>query len=220
MSYYKLLPVFVLVAMLSFIVRFGEVTTGFKTQEQFINPALFAADTAEGESAEDVVVPEGLPDTEPAPMPSDDWADPTTIDMEFSETQTIVLQELKERRAALDARESRINQRDALLQVTERRIEEKISELEQIRTEIQELLGQQSEEEEARMLSLVKIYEGMKPKEAAAIFNNLDMDILLQVVGRMSERRSAPILASMDIQKAQQLTTLLAEQKKLPELPE
>ena len=153
-------------------------------------------------------------------MPADDWADPTTIDMNFSETQTTVLNELKERRDALDQRETRITQREALLQVTERRVEEKISELESIRVEIKDLLGQQSQEEEARMLSLVKIYEGMKPKDAASIFDNLDMDILLQVVGRMSERRTAPILAAMSVQKAQQLTTLLAEQKKLPAIPE
>ena len=222
MSYLKILPVLVLVAMLSFIVRFGEVAVGVKTHDQFINPALFAAEPSSGDAEANttpVKVPEGLPDTEPSPIPSDDWADPTTIDMQFSETQTTVLVELKERRDALDARESRINQREALLQVTERRVEEKISELDSIRTEIKELLGQQSEEEEARMRSLVKIYEGMKPKEAAAIFDNLNMDILLQVVGRMSERRSAPILAAMSVQKAQELTTLLAEQSKLPDLP-
>jgi len=56
----------------------------------------------------------------------------------------------------------------------------------------------------------------MKPKDASAIFDNLDMDILLQVVSRMSERKTAPIMAAMNIQKAQELTTLLAEQKQLP----
>lgn len=218
----KILPLLVLVAMLSFIVRFGEVAVNVKTHDQFINPGLFAAEPASGETppVESVAVPEGLSENEPVPMPENDWADPTTIDMEFSETQTSVLTELKDRRDALDEREERISRREALLEVTERRVEEKIFELDQIRGEIKELLGEQSEEEEARMLSLVKIYEGMKPKEAASIFDNLNMDILLQVVGRMSERRSAPIIASMNVQKAQELTTLLAEQKQLPAIPE
>lgn len=218
----KILPLLVLVAMLSFIVRFGEVAVNVKTHDQFINPGLFAAEPASGEAPpmESVAVPEGLSENEPVPMPENDWADPTTVDMEFSETQTSVLTELKDRRDALDEREERISRREALLEVTERRVEEKIFELDQIRGEIKELLGEQSEEEEARMLSLVKIYEGMKPKEAASIFDNLNMDILLQVVGRMSERRSAPIIASMNVQKAQELTTLLAEQKQLPAIPE
>lgn len=227
MNSLKVLPLLVIVALLSFAIRFGEFAADVKTREQFLNPASIAAEEAHGGSgeegdtkAESIPVPAGLPDSEPAPMPENAWADPATIDMQFSETQTTVLKELKERRDALDAREGRINQREALLKVTEQRVEEKITELDQIRGEIKDLLGQQSEEEEARLLSLVKIYEGMKPKEAAAIFDNLNMDILLQVVGRMSERRSAPIIASMNVQKAQELTTLLAEQKKLPELPE
>lgn len=216
----KLLPALVLVAMLSFIIRFGEVVTDVREMDQVMTASAFAAEEKEEANAAEasgVDVPEGLPDTEPVPFPETDWADPTTIDMEFSETQSMVLEELKDRRDALDERENLMNQREALLQVTENRVEEKIAELEQIRVEIQDLLGQQSEEEEARLLSLVKIYEGMKPKDAAEIFDNLNMDILLQVVSRMSERRTAPILATMDVKKAQQLTTLLAEQKKLPD---
>jgi flagellar motility protein MotE (MotC chaperone) len=149
-----------------------------------------------------------------------EWADPTTLDMNFTETQRKALDELKERREVLDSLENRLSQREALLEVTEKRIEEKITELEAIRNELKDLLGEQSEQEEARMTSLVKIYEGMKPKDAAIIFDNLDMDILLGVISRMSERRSAPILASMSPERVQRLTTLLAEQKKLPEIPE
>ena len=39
------------------------------------------------------------------------------------------------------------------------------------------------------------------------------------LVGKMAENKSAPIIAAMDADKARALTTLLAEQKKLPELP-
>jgi flagellar motility protein MotE (MotC chaperone) len=213
-------PLLVLVAFLSFSVRVAEIVTEVKTPQQALSGAVVAAAPAKEESSEPVDVPEGLTEEDPAPLPDDEWADPTTLEMEFTETQATVLEELKERRANLDARESRVAQREALLAVTEQRIEEKISELDSIRNEIKDLLGNQSEEEEARLRSLVKIYEGMKPKEAAAIFDNLDMDILLEVVARMSERRTAPILAAMDVQKAQELTTLLAEQRKLPELPQ
>jgi flagellar motility protein MotE (MotC chaperone) len=220
----RLLFAFVLVATLSFAIRIGEFVHDVRGFEMASIGSAIAADktekAVEGEEAQPSVdVPEGLPETEASPLPETDWADPITLDMQFTETQTRVLKELKERRDALDTRESQMNQREALLQVTERRIEEKIAELEQIRTDMKNLLGQQSEEEEARLRSLVKIYEGMKPTQAASIFDNLDMDILLQVVGRMSERRTAPILASMDVKKAQELTTLLAEQKQLPDMP-
>lgn len=220
---YALFPLLILVAFLSFAIRLGDIVTDVKTVDQVFSGAAMAeekpADDKE-KKAEPVNVPEGLAEDEPAPVLETEWADPATLDMQFSETQTTVLKELKERRTALDTRESRIAQREALLAVTEKRIEEKLAELESIRTEIENLLGEQSEEEEARLQSLVKIYEGMKPKDAASIFDDLNMDILLQVVSRMSERKSAPIMAAMNIQKVQDLTKLLAEQKQLPELPE
>lgn len=211
----RILPLLILVALLSFVVRLGDIVTGVRTTEQVITGSAFAEEKKEEKPA-NVAIPEGISENEPAPLPKNDWADPETIDMQFTETQTTVLNELKERRVALDGRENRMQQREALMKVTEQRIEEKIAELDQIRVEIKELLGEQSEEEEKRLQSLVKIYSGMKPKDAAAILDNLDINILLQVVARMSERKTAPIMAAMNIQKAQELTTLLAEQRQLP----
>lgn len=215
----RLLILLITVSFFSFLIRVGDIVTDVRTAEQSLNATVVAANNEkkDGEKKEPVNIPEGLPENEPVTMPKNDWADPTTMEMEFSETQKTVLKELKIRRESLDNRESRINQYEALLKVTEKRIQEKIAELDELKKEIEALLGKQSKEEEARLQSLVKIYSGMKPKDAAAIFDNLDMNILLQVVGRMSERKTAPIMASMNIQKAQELTTLLAEQKKLPE---
>jgi len=215
---FKVFVLLIIVATMSFVVRLGDIVTDVKTAQQALSGSVLAEEKKEGK--EPVVVPSGISEDEPAPLPEKKWADPMTTDMNFSETQTTVLKELKERRESLDGRELRANQREALLKVTEQRIEEKISEMKSIRVEIETLLGTQSDEEEARLQSLVKIYSGMKPKNAAAIFDNLDMNILLQVMGRMSERKSAPIMASMDVKKVQDLTRLLAEQKKLPDFPQ
>ena len=89
-----------------------------------------------------------------------------------------------------------------------------------LRSEITKLLEEQSEEEKARIVSLVKIYEGMKPKEAARIFDTLDLDILVNVTSQMSERKLSPVLAAMNPDRAKTLTIMLAEQKTLPVLPE
>ena len=51
---------------------------------------------------------------------------------------------------------------------------------------------------------LVKLYESMKPRDAAAIFNELDMPVLLQVLDRMKEAKAAPVLAAMQPDKARQ----------------
>ena len=66
------------------------------------------------------------------------------------------------------------------------------------------------------MKSLVKVYENMKPKDAARIFEKLDMPVLLQVVERMKEQKLAAVLAEMDPGKAKSVTIELATQHQLP----
>lgn len=136
----------------------------------------------------------------------------------FSDAEIDVLQSLAKRREALERREKELATREALLNVAEAEVEQKITELKILQTEIEKLLGKQTDVQENRLRSLVKIYENMKPQEAARIMNTLDMDVLLDVIGRMSERRSAPILANMVPDRARAVTIRLAEQRKLPEL--
>ncbi len=161
--------------------------------------------------------PEGgtAADKESMAMPADPALDEPRA---FSSAEIEVLQSLSKRRAALDQREKQVTEREALLTAAEQEVDKKISELKNMRDELKSLLGQQEKMEEDRIVSLVRIYEGMKPKEAATIFNTLDMDILLAVISRMSERKSGPILASMDPEKARTITTRLAMQRRLPEL--
>ena len=135
----------------------------------------------------------------------------------FSETEIEVLQSLAKRRDAIEAREQLLMQREALLEAAEQEVDLKITELANLRADIERLLGQQEKVQEERLRSMVKIYESMKPKEAAAIFNTMDMDILLSVLSRMNERRSAPIFAAMSPERAQQVTIRLVEQSQLPQ---
>lgn len=134
----------------------------------------------------------------------------------FTAPEIEVLQSLSKRRDDLDKREQKISAREALLTAAEEEVDRKVGELNKLKAEIEKLLGQQQEQEQARINSLVKIYESMKPKEAATIFNTLDMDVLLAVIGRMKEAKSSPVLAAMDPDKARIVTIKLAEQRQLP----
>lgn len=175
---------------------------------------------------------EALPDTPtqttaPAPAataeaskPAPSVADDPSLDPDqriFSPDEIKVLQSLARRREEIEKREQRLDAQEALLKAAEQEVDRKIAELNKLRGELEALLGQQQKMEDDRILSLVKIYENMKPKEAAAIFNTLDMDVLLAVIGKMSERRSSPIIANMDTDRARLVTIRLAEQRKLPE---
>jgi len=134
----------------------------------------------------------------------------------LSKGEIEVLQDLATRRKELDARESKLSMREGVLQATERRIDGKIKDLKKIETSIAVLLKQYGKEKEAQMQSLVKIYESMKPKDAARIFEQLDMGIQLAVASRMKEKKMAALLAQMQASSAKTLTVKLATRKQLP----
>lgn len=147
------------------------------------------------------------------------WRDASDEMREMSPVSMEMFKDMAVRREEMDKRERDLATREALLQAAEQELERKYQEMDALRSEIKKLLEEQSEEEKARITSLVKIYEGMKPKEAARIFDTLDLDILVSVASKMSERKLSPVLASMNPDRAKTLTIMLAEQKTLPSLP-
>lgn len=238
---FRLLPLLVVVATLAFAVRVGEAVIEVRdlsgsvfaaaekssappqtelAKPEVKDPALPPPVAEGGEKPADVQLPGSpAPTGTAAGAQPPVWSDASDVDIDYSNVRKELYNDLLARRQQLDEKEKMLAQREALVDAGEKEIGKKYDELIALRNEIQELLKKQTAEEEARITSLVKIYEGMKAKDSARIFNTLDMDILLSVVGKMSERKSAPIIAEMDAERARALTTMLAEQKKLPELP-
>lgn len=134
----------------------------------------------------------------------------------LTDTEIDLLQKLAERRAEIEQEAAELEDRRLLLEAAESRVDQKLDELKALQAMIQDLLLQHEEQEEKKLLSLVKIYESMKPKDAARIFEQLDMPVLLEVIGRMKERKTAPVLAMMDPEKAKAVTLELANRQALP----
>jgi len=135
---------------------------------------------------------------------------------EMTDEELVLLQSLSQRREELEKRAREIDEREVLLKAAEQRIEQRIDELESLQSSIESLLVQHDEQTDAQMQSLVKIYESMKPKDAARIFEELDMEVLLDVIERMKERKTAPILAKMNPERAKAVTLELAQRRELP----
>ena len=135
---------------------------------------------------------------------------------QFSASEIEVLQRLRQRRDQLDAREKEMDVREKVLRVTEAKIDQKLADLGKLKEQVQAVLDTYNQKEEGKLLSLVKIYENMKPKEAARIFEELDMQTLLPVIAKMKEAKVAPVLAQMDPKKAKAVTTELSQMRKLP----
>ena len=137
----------------------------------------------------------------------------------YSAAEVEVLQNLSKRREELDQREQGIAAREALLTAAEKRIEGRIGELKALEAKLTALAGQRCEEEEKRLRALVKVYESMKPGDAARIFEELDMPVLLEVAERMKEAKLGPILAQMNPRKARAMTVELAGRRGAGEEP-
>lgn len=240
LSKIRILFLLVTVAMLAFAVRLADFAAGVSSlsgsamaeveampdEGLLEDPMKMAmAETGpEGETHKDEEHASDSTMVEPQEFENDyqpeEWRDPVYDGSGFSQATRDVLEDMSERRKALDVRERELATREALLRAAEQELERKFEEMSNLRTEIEGLLVRQSEEEEARIKSLVKIYEGMKPKEAARIFDTLDLDVLTSVLSRMSERRLSPILANMNPERARTVTILLAEEKQLPDFPQ
>lgn len=232
LSKLRLLPILVLVACACFAIRFGEVVFSVSAGSAYAAAEEKAAPPPPPQSAlnekdhgENAGTSEHAPEKPAIETPKitlskgPAWVDSTDTDLEYSEVRAELFETLAARRKALDAREADLDKREALIKAAQQEIDMKVQEMNKVKGDIQGLLKEQNAEEEARIKSLVKVYEGMKAKDAANIFNTLDMDILIEVMGRMSERKLAPVLAEMDPERARSVTIFLAEQKKLPSMP-
>lgn len=214
MARFRLLPITITAAILLMTLKIGDVwhSTG---DVLGTSPAL-AAENKTPAAAEDTA--DTADDFLEEPLGDElveRLATPDVIDVSPSEIR--MLENLLERRTWLDKRERDIDMREKLLAATEIRIDQKISELKAINTNIEGFIKQFDAREDEKITSLVKIYESMKPKDAARIFNELEPDILLELLRRMREAKAAMIIAKMNPAKAMIVTSQLAMRNSLPD---
>jgi flagellar motility protein MotE (MotC chaperone) len=150
--------------------------------------------------------PPASPSAQPVGTPAADDTAPPIVDGERT-----VLLELRQRRQELDSRESVLAARESLLTATEQKLSGRVAELQVLQKKLEALEASRQEREDTSWLRLVKLYETMKPRDAATIFNELEMPVLLQVVDRMKESKAAPVLAAMQPDKARDVTAQIAK---------
>jgi flagellar motility protein MotE (MotC chaperone) len=117
---------------------------------------------------------------------------------------------LRARREALDQRERNLATREAVVATVEQRLTARAAELLSLQRDGDAEEAAARLRAESSWMTLAKLYESMRPRDAAEIFNELDLPILVQVVNRMSERRAAPVLAAMTPERARQVTAELS----------
>jgi flagellar motility protein MotE (MotC chaperone) len=121
-----------------------------------------------------------------------------------------VLERLQDRRQELDARAREIDIRENLLKATEKRIEQRAQELKDTESRITVTTQKKEEVEVQRFKGLVTMYENMKAKDAAKVFDRLEMKVLIELATQINPRRMADIMAQMQPEAAERLTVEMA----------
>jgi flagellar motility protein MotE (MotC chaperone) len=127
-----------------------------------------------------------------------------------SASERAILERLQSRRQELEARAREIDIRESLLKSAEKRIESKVEELKAVETRISTAAGQKTETDAARFKGIVTMYEGMKPKDAAKVFDRLEMSVLFEIASQIAPRKMSDILGLMAPEAAERLTVEMA----------
>ncbi len=127
-----------------------------------------------------------------------------------SGAERAVRERLQARRQELEARAREIDIRESLLKAAEKRIESRVEEMKAVESRVSTSSEQKAEADSARFKSIVTMYEAMKPKDAARVFDRLEMAVLIEIASQIAPRKMSDILGLMQSDAAERLTVELA----------
>ena len=170
-----------------------------------------ARDATAGDTAQPAAAGQGgIPSSQPMTAASSGSTSPAPA---VAPVELQLLQDLRKRRQQLDERERDLDQRADLLRSAQMKLEAKLDQLSSLQKQLEQLEQQRHARDGENWTGLVKMYEDMRPKDAAAIFDALDMRVLLEVLDRMEDRKAAAILADMLPERARIVTQMLAQKR-------
>lgn len=145
---------------------------------------------------------------EPAPAP-----EPVVAQCDTPEE---MLRAIADERLQLEAQKEALARRASEIALAEEKMGIERGNLNDLKTEMEDLLARSARAQSEDLQRLVGLYSNMKPKEAAAIMNDLDIEVTVLVIGTMPERDAAPILANLDPVRARAISRIILERSKLP----
>ena len=213
MARIRIIPVVIFAAVLMLSFKVGDILDGI---ELGVDAFSVSQVNAQAPNPGAPKLPIKSAKTSKLPNAKNIKTDPQDDPTLFTENEIKVLQQLVSRRKIIEARLEEITLREGLLGAAEKRIDKKIQEMKSLELAIQKLMKSHDQQEDLKIQSLVKIYESMKPKDAARIFGELDINTLLKVAERMKEKKLAPIMAKMKPDRAKEMTVALTKLRNLP----
>ncbi len=217
----KPFPVGSMVLFMCFIIGLGVSIQYLDQIEQFLTDleiSMSTADAADGVTA--AAAPGGVPSTASAgtstagannSAAATGASDPkNNAAAGGSDDSTDYLFKLAERKRELDQREEDIKRREEQVTKMKEEIEAKLKEIQNYRNNIAVLLRDRVATDSAKVDTLVQVYSNMKPAQAAKVFETMDEDLVIEILGKMKKKSAADILNLVKAEKAQVLAEKFA----------
>ncbi len=129
---------------------------------------------------------------------------------ETPEDLRAMLSALKERDARLSKREEALENRMQALRVADAEIAERLAELEAAEASLRGMIALADSAAETDLDRLTKVYEAMKPKQAAALFEQMEPAFAAGFLGRMRPEAAAQVMAGLSPEAAHLFSVVLA----------
>lgn len=204
----RILPLFIFMAVLTLSIRVNDVFDSLKNREEQKITVTSNRAFAEEKSSKDTAELSRLLDSSDSAAVASS-APGNTAGNNFTQSEIAILQELAERREALDARSREIDKKAVQMKVAEDEIAKKLAQLQSYEQKLRLLMKEYTAKEQEKINALVKMYSTMKPKDAARIFNTLDLEITTALVKEMKPSTSSAIISQMEASKAKAITDAL-----------
>lgn len=121
-----------------------------------------------------------------------------------------MVQAFQARETRLAAREIALEDRMAALRVADQQVAAKLVELRAAEEQLRETIALAETASKDDLDRLTRVYESMKPKQAAALFEEMDPNFAAGFLGRMRPEAAAQIMAGLSPQAAHMFSVVLA----------
>ncbi|QFT95147.1 hypothetical protein FIU86_20020 [Roseovarius sp. THAF9] len=127
-----------------------------------------------------------------------------------AEDMQAMLEAFQSREARIEEKEAAIRDRMHALRIADEQVTKKLAQLTEAETQLRETIALAETAAEDDLDRLTRVYETMKPKQAAALFEEMDPNFAAGFLGRMRPEAAAAIMAGLSPEAAHLYSVVLA----------
>lgn len=131
-------------------------------------------------------------------------------DPDVSKAEADLVKDILARQSTIAGEQQQLDQQKQVLNAARAVLDQKMNTLDASLASLEQKQAAHREVMDAETDRLVKIYEDMPPKEAAAVFNIMDIHVLVAVASKMNTRKVSAIMGNMSPERVNLISQFMA----------